>query len=180
MEEPEENFASRAERGEGGIFMALLKRKVQNACEKQPHGNELEFSLKNIVRNGEKVGCSGFVRNKETGLIVYLNTEDLNRVIKALEQEPVLDKDCEHCSKTYGTLGCCDTVSNEWVYSCKEGQREYLLNKIRAEIEALPKTYPFRGQPYGLPRLPEPLHEDHESRRAGGTGGSPFNERGRI
>jgi hypothetical protein len=76
MEEPEENFASRAERGEGGIFMALLKRKVQNACEKQPHGNELEFSLKNIVRNGEKVGCSGFVRNKETGLIVYLNTED--------------------------------------------------------------------------------------------------------
>ena len=56
--------------------MALLKRKVQNACEKQPHGNELEFSLKNIVRNGEKVGCSGFVRNKETGLIVYLNTED--------------------------------------------------------------------------------------------------------
>jgi hypothetical protein len=53
------------------------------------------------------------------------------------------NRDCEHCSKTYGSLGCCDTVSNKWVYSCKEGQREYLLNKIKAEIEALPKTYPF-------------------------------------
>ena len=74
---------------------------------------------------------------------VEISVLQLNRVIKALDQEPVLDKDCEHCSKTYGTLGCCDTVSNEWVYSCKEGQREYLLNKIRAEIEALPKTYPF-------------------------------------
>ena len=52
-----------------------------------------------------------------------------------LEQEPVLNRDCEHCSKTYGTLGCCTTVSNKWVYSCKEGQREYLLDKIRAEIE---------------------------------------------
>jgi hypothetical protein len=68
--------------------------------------------------------------------------------VKALEREIELFKsgllkDCEHCSKIYGTLGCCDTVSNKWVYSCKEGQREYLLNKIRAEIEALPKTYPF-------------------------------------
>ena len=55
------------------------------------------------------------------------------------EQEPTLDRDCEHCSKTYGTLGCCDCVSNKWVYSCKEGQREYLLNQIRAEVEAQEK-----------------------------------------
>ena len=65
-----------------------------------------------------------------------------NALIKALEQEPILDKDCEHCSKTYGTLGCCDTVSNKWVYSCKEGQREFLLNKIRAEIKALSNANP--------------------------------------
>ena len=50
-------------------------------------------------------------------------------------RESIINKDCEHCSKTYGTLGCCDTVNNEWVYSCKEGQREYLLDKIRAEID---------------------------------------------
>ncbi len=51
--------------------------------------------------------------------------------------EPIINKDCVHCSKTYGTVGCCDTVNNEWVYSCKEGQREYLLDRMRAEIEQL-------------------------------------------
>jgi len=70
-------------------------------------------------------------------------SEPIQMAIKALEQESVVDRDCEHCSKTYGSLGCCDTVSNKWVYSCKEGQREYIFGKIRAEIEALPKTYPF-------------------------------------
>lgn len=34
-------------------------------------------------------------------------------------------RDCKHCSRTYGTLGCCSTVSNKWVYSCEEGHREY-------------------------------------------------------
>ena len=63
------------------------------------------------------------------------NYEAFQLAIKTLEQETILDKDCEHCSKTYGTLGCCDTVSNKWVYSCKEGQREYLLDKIKSEIE---------------------------------------------
>lgn len=69
--------------------------------------------------------------------------KEADEVIKVLEQESDFDKDCEHCSKTRGTLGCCDAVSNKWVYSCKDGQREYILDKIKAEIEALPKTYPF-------------------------------------
>jgi len=34
-------------------------------------------------------------------------------------------RDCEHCNRTYGTLGCCSTVSNKWVYSCEEGHKEY-------------------------------------------------------
>lgn len=84
------------------------------------------------------------VRNLLTELIDMIDNgsqRDLDRadeigvsIIKLLEQEPILDRDCEHCSKTYGTLGCCTTVSNKWVYSCKKGQREYLLDKIRAEI----------------------------------------------
>ena len=37
--------------------------------------------------------------------------------------EPTTKNDCEHCSKTYGTLGCCDFVSNEPVYSCKAGEQ---------------------------------------------------------
>lgn len=45
--------------------------------------------------------------------------------------------DCEHCSKTYGTLGCCDTVNNKWEYSCKEGQREYIFDKLEAEVEKI-------------------------------------------
>ena len=41
-----------------------------------------------------------------------------------------LYKDCERCTKTYGTLGCCDTVSNEWVYDCVEGHKEFIDRAI--------------------------------------------------
>lgn len=43
-------------------------------------------------------------------------------------------KDCEHCLKKKGSFGCCSTVSNNWVYACAEGHKEWLLDKIRAEI----------------------------------------------
>lgn len=43
---------------------------------------------------------------------------------KAILNGTVL-RDCEHCSRIYGTLGCCSTVSNKWVYSCEEGHKEY-------------------------------------------------------
>lgn len=46
-------------------------------------------------------------------------------------------KDCEHCSKKKGSFGCCSTVSNNWVYSCAEGQKEWTLDKISAEIQRL-------------------------------------------
>ncbi len=39
-------------------------------------------------------------------------------------------KDCDHCSNTYGTLGCCTTVNNQWVYSCTEGQKEYIIDRV--------------------------------------------------
>ena len=45
--------------------------------------------------------------------------------------------DCEKCSRTYGSLGCCDTVNNKWVYYCKEGQREYIFDKLEAEVEKI-------------------------------------------
>lgn len=35
------------------------------------------------------------------------------------------ERDCKHCSKVYGTLGCCTTVSNKWIYSCEEGHKQY-------------------------------------------------------
>lgn len=53
--------------------------------------------------------------------------------IEAFEakQRKMKENDCEHCSKEYGTLGCCSTVNNEWIYSCEEGHKEY---RQRAEI----------------------------------------------
>lgn len=56
------------------------------------------------------------------------------------EYVPV-EKECEHCSKKEGSLGCCSTVNNNWVYSCAEGQKEWLLEKIAKEIEVLPIAF---------------------------------------
>jgi hypothetical protein len=50
--------------------------------------------------------------------------EALDMAIKALEQQPKM-QDCEHCIHTYGTLGCCDMVNNEWVYDCDFGKEQY-------------------------------------------------------
>ena len=42
------------------------------------------------------------------------------------EQHPCEGKqDCEHCIHTYGTLGCCDVVNNEWIYDCDFGREQY-------------------------------------------------------
>lgn len=46
-------------------------------------------------------------------------------------------KDCEHCSKKMGSLGCCSTVNNNWVYACAKGHKDWLLNKISTEVKAL-------------------------------------------
>ena len=51
---------------------ALLMTKLKNGLKKK--GN-FEFKLSNININGRKVGCSGFIINPESGVIVYVNTE---------------------------------------------------------------------------------------------------------
>lgn len=43
--------------------------------------------------------------------------------------------DCEHCSKTFGSFGCCSTVNNEMIYSCEEGHREYEQDHRDRECE---------------------------------------------
>lgn len=37
----------------------------------------LTYYLKNIVINGVKKGCSGFIRNEKTGVCVYIITEQI-------------------------------------------------------------------------------------------------------
>lgn len=54
---------------------AYLAIKTKNMIKKACGNTELEFDLKNININGNKRGCSGFVRNKENGVVVYIDTE---------------------------------------------------------------------------------------------------------
>lgn len=63
-------------------------------------------------------------------------SSDIEKTIKALdiavealktqEEGRLIEGDCEHCFNTYGTLGCCSTVSNKWIYNCKSGMKEYV------------------------------------------------------
>ncbi len=52
----------------------LLKTKLKNLIMSKTK-LPLEFSLNNNNVNGKKVGCSGFIRNPENNLIVYVDTE---------------------------------------------------------------------------------------------------------
>lgn len=52
---------------------------------------------------------------------VYVERDD---ILKLLEQQPKM-QDCEHCIHTYGTLGCCDMVDNNWIYDCEFGKEQY-------------------------------------------------------
>lgn len=55
----------------------LLSTKLKNLITKASKDKDvdLEFYFKNILVNGQKRGCSGFVKNKKNGLIVYVDTE---------------------------------------------------------------------------------------------------------
>lgn len=55
----------------------ILAVKMKNALKKanEKYGYDLEFNIKNIIINGAKRGCCGFVTNKTNGSCVYLNTE---------------------------------------------------------------------------------------------------------
>lgn len=52
------------------ILMTRLKNEMKKI------NNNLDFKLKNIDINGSKRGCYGFIRDNDTGVIVYVNTEE--------------------------------------------------------------------------------------------------------
>lgn len=52
------------------ILMTKLKNELKKRTTK-----DLEFKLRNININGNKRGCSGFIKNNENDTIVYVNTE---------------------------------------------------------------------------------------------------------
>lgn len=59
--------------------------------------------------------------------------------------------DCSRCSRTYGTLGCCSTVSNKRYYSCEEGMKEYTDSAINKTWEMAKKITSL--SPFVLDRL---------------------------
>lgn len=56
--------------------MPVLTTKLKNEMiKKSTPDMKLKFSLSNIMVNGEKRGCSGFIVNEVNGSTVYLTTE---------------------------------------------------------------------------------------------------------
>lgn len=54
----------------------ILAVKLKNAITRHANGMKLSFSIHNITVNGQKRGCSGFIRNLENGSVVYTTTEE--------------------------------------------------------------------------------------------------------
>lgn len=49
----------------------ILQTKLKNMFNDQDY----MFNLRNISINGRKTGCSGYIYNPSTGLVLYVNTE---------------------------------------------------------------------------------------------------------
>lgn len=78
--------------------------------------------IKEFVAYGKHVNA--FVYKGSTSIPI----DALNMAIEALEQIEsgrYIKGECSRCSEKFGTLGCCTTVSNHWVYSCEEGIAQY-------------------------------------------------------
>lgn len=52
----------------------LLQTRLKNLIKKNTN-LEFEYHLHPISINGQKRGCSGFIRNPENNLIIYVDTE---------------------------------------------------------------------------------------------------------
>ena len=58
----------------------ILAVKLKNALKKanNKYNYPLKIEIKNILINGQKRGCSGFVTNTNNGSCVYVNTEPVS------------------------------------------------------------------------------------------------------
>lgn len=56
------------------VLPTKLKNAVIRVCS-PPQRENLEFLLRTITVNGDKRGCSGFIRNPANDAVVYVNTE---------------------------------------------------------------------------------------------------------
>lgn len=56
--------------------MLILSTKLKNSINAHANGMDLVFNLKNISINGNKRGCSGFIRNNANNSVIYVTTEE--------------------------------------------------------------------------------------------------------
>lgn len=56
--------------------MPIMTTKLKNAILRHSGKMNLRFTLKNIIINGRKLGCSGFIRNLDNNSVVYTTTEE--------------------------------------------------------------------------------------------------------
>lgn len=54
----------------------ILTTKLKNAIIRHANGMNLKFTIKNVIVNGEKRGCCGFIRNLDNNSVVYTTAED--------------------------------------------------------------------------------------------------------
>ena len=50
--------------------MPIMTTKLKNAILRHSGKMNLRFTLKNIIINGRKLGCSGFIRNLDNNSVV--------------------------------------------------------------------------------------------------------------
>lgn len=99
----------------------ILMTKLKNGISKiQATG--LEFHLRNVTINGVKRGCSGHVKNTETGHVVYINTE------KSCYQ-PLSDKNLYRVARDIKDYGGAHS-RNRWATDCSLAQDVVNLLKI--------------------------------------------------
>jgi hypothetical protein len=78
----------------------LLATTIKNSVKNINDG--FEYSLKNIIINGEKRGCSGFVKNPVNNKVVYLTTE----------------------------RSCCNSLHNKIMYRYAKDTKDYSSNGL--------------------------------------------------
>lgn len=67
-------------------------------------------------------------------------SDALYMAIEALTNKSRPFGDCSKCIHTYGTLGCCTTVSNEWVYDCEHGMEQYKSTKAEPQGDLISRA----------------------------------------
>lgn len=57
------------------VYLAVKTKNMFERVNNMRQHLNLSYHLKNIVINGVKQGCIGFIRNEDTGVCVYITTE---------------------------------------------------------------------------------------------------------